>query len=121
MPATVYLRRRNSWWFHHTVEWMGLTMDRIWRGRGSKKGISRAGTGPGKRVEAGPCRQCRRAWATELWWKTRKTVGSVSELGSMGHQARGILIEISQTKVSISGYVQEMVHALTSLYIASCV
>lgn len=38
MPATVYLRRRNSWWFHHTVEWMGLTMDRIWRGRGSKKG-----------------------------------------------------------------------------------
>lgn len=71
------------------MEWMGLMMDRIWKGRGSKKGISRAGTGPGKRVEAGPCRQCWRAWAAEgctaeLWGETRKTVGGVSRIGFNG-------------------------------------
>lgn len=89
MPATVYLKRLKQLvvWSYCGVDGTkdGQNMERL----KVKKGISRAGIGPGECMEAGPCRQCWRAWAaegctSELWWETRKTVGDVSRIGFNG-------------------------------------
>lgn len=95
-------------------------MDRIWKGRGSKKGISRAGTAQASAWRqdragsaGGPGQQ--RAAQHSCGGKHGKLWEAIPELGSMGHWARGIVIEIPQTKVSMSDYVQEMLHALSSL------
>lgn len=71
------------------MEWMGLKMDRTWKGRGQRKGISGAGTAHASawRQESaglvgGTGRQ--RAGTAEQQRETWETVGGVSKSGFYG-------------------------------------